>query len=456
MRTLIKFFGKLFKGIYKLIDRVIVTPISKYTYRITKKFNKRTGGIDKLLNRPNFLLYLSLIIAVAVFLLVDNKVVTLVEEKAEVISNIPITVKSDEKYIVEGIPETVDVILTGRKSDIYLAKQLGEHEVVLDLTDYTASSVPQQVKLTYTKAIDSISYTIDPSYVRVTIKKKESRNFDVSYDLLNISKLDSKLSVKNVELSKTSVTIWGSKDSLDKISTVKALIDVGSSNIKDSGTHTIDNVLVAAYDSTGNIMDNVYIVPNTLSATLTLDSNQIDVPLTILTTGKLVPGKAISSILINNNAKANIKLYGDKELLNSIMSVPVTIDVSGQGNTSSKTYNVGITKPAGVRSMSMDKATVTLTFGEEKQRTIEISNIKFRNIGSNLTANRLSDTNISVQVIGVESVINDVNPKDISAYVDLAGYTTGDYNIDVQIENTDPRLNFVVNDKVGIRISNAE
>ena len=148
MRTLIKFFVKLFKGIYKLIDKVIVTPISKYTYRIIKKFNKRTGGIDKLLNRPNFLLYLPLIIAVAVFLLVDNKVVTLVEEKAEVISNIPITVKSDEKYIVEGIPETVDVILTGRKSDIYLAKQLGEHEVVLDLTDYTASSVPQQVKLT--------------------------------------------------------------------------------------------------------------------------------------------------------------------------------------------------------------------------------------------------------------------------------------------------------------------
>ena len=450
-----KFFEKIFKTIYKIIDRLIVTPLSKFVFQIGKRFNKRTGGLDKLLNRPNFLLYLSLIIAVVAFLLIDNKVVTLVEEKAEVITNVPLTVKyNEEKYSIEGIPKKVDVILTGRKSDIYLAKQLGEHEVVLDLTDYKASPNPQEVKLTYTKAIDSLKYTIDPSYVRVTIKKKETTKMDVTYDLLNLSKLDSKLSVKNVELSQTEVSVKGSNDALKNVSSIKALIDLTDSKLKESGTHTIDNVVLAAYDSTGSIMDNVYIVPNTLSATITLDSYKTNVPLNILTTGKLVTGKAISSILINNNDKMSLEIYGDQEKISEITSVPVTVDINGLGATSSKTYDVEIAKPLGVRYMSSSKATITLTFGDEKQKTIELNNVKYRNLADGLSANAISNTTISVQVIGVESVINNVNAKDISAYVDLSGYAAGDYEAEVQIENTDPRLNFIVNNKVGIKITN--
>ncbi len=450
-----KFFKKIFRIVYRFVDRLIVTPISKFVFQISKRFNKRTGGLDKLLNRPNFLLYLSLIIAVVAFLLVDNKVVTLVEEKAEVITNVPLTVKyNEEKYSIEGIPKKVDVILTGRKSDIYLAKQLGEHEVVLDLTDYKASPNPQEVKLTYTKAIDSLKYTIDPSYVRVTIKKKETAKLDVTYDLLNSNKLDSKLSVKNVELSQTEVSVKGSNDALKSVSSIKALIDLSDNKLKESGTHTIDNVVLAAYDSTGAIMDNIYIVPNTLSATVTLDSYRTNVPLTIMTTGKLITGKAISSILINNNDKMSLEIYGDQEKISDITSVPVTVDINGLGATSSKTYDVEIAKPLGVRYMSSSKATITLTFGDEKQKTVELSNVKYRNLADGLSANALSNTTISVQVIGVESVINSVTDKDISAYVDLSGYTAGDYEAEVQIENTDPRLNFIVNNKIGIKISN--
>ena len=452
---MIKFFKNLFKAIYRIVDRLIVTPISKFVFTVSKRFKLKTGGLDKLLNRPNFLLYLSLIIAVVAFLLVDNKVVTLVEEKAEVITNVPLTVKyNDEKYSVEGIPSKVDVILTGRKSDIYLAKQLGEHEVVLDLTDYGASPNPQEVKLTYTKAIDSLKYTIDPSYVRVTIKKKETAKMDVTYDLLNSNKLDSKLSVKNVELSQTEVVVKGSSDALKSISSIKALIDLGDSKLKESGTHTIDNVVLAAYDSTGAIMDNVYIVPNTLSATVTLDSYSTNVPIQIMTTGKLVTGKAISSILINNNASMSIEVYGDQEKVSNITSVPISVDINGLGATSSKTYDVEIAKPLGVRYMSASKATVTLTFGEEKQKTIEINDIKYRNLADGLSANALSSASISVQVVGVESVINSITDKDVSAYVDLSGYTSGEYEVEVQIDNNDPRLNFIVNNKVGIKLTN--
>ena len=139
MNKIFNFITAIFKFIYKLLDKFIVTPISKTIYLIYKKFTKNGGKIEKILNRPNMLLYLSLIFSILVFLLIDSKVITLVETEAEIITNQPIKVEyNSEAYVIEDLPETVDITLIGRKSDLYLAKQLGENEVVLVLTDYAA------------------------------------------------------------------------------------------------------------------------------------------------------------------------------------------------------------------------------------------------------------------------------------------------------------------------------
>ena len=141
---------RLFKKIYKFIDQKIVVPISRFIYYLSKKFKKNQGKLDKLLNRPHFLIYLSLFLAVIMFLLIDSKVINLVKTEAEEIRGVPVVVKyNEEAYVIEGVPETVDITLTGRKSDIYLAKQLGEYEVVLDLSEYTPSENPYKVDYSY-------------------------------------------------------------------------------------------------------------------------------------------------------------------------------------------------------------------------------------------------------------------------------------------------------------------
>ena len=171
MNKILKKIGKFFKSLYNLLDKSIITPISRAIYYLNKKLKSNTSHIEKVLNRPNILIYLSLVFAVIVFFLVDSKVVNLVETEAEVLTNQPVNVLyNKEAYVVEGLVDTVDIILTGRKSDLYLAKQLGDHEVLLDLTDYSASNEPYKVKLTYNQTIDSLSYKIDPSTVTVTIK----------------------------------------------------------------------------------------------------------------------------------------------------------------------------------------------------------------------------------------------------------------------------------------------
>lgn len=454
MRKLVKIFKNLFKGTYNFFDKYLVTPISKFIFRITNGFNKKTGGLDKLLNRPNVLFYASLVLAVGVFFLTDSKVISLVENEAEVITNVPLTVRyNEEAYVVEGIPEEVDLILTGRKSDIYLAKQLGDHEVILDLTDYDASSSSHKVYLTYTKSVESLSYRLDPSYVTVSIKNRISQVFDVTYDLLNSSKLNQKLNVKNVELSKNEVVVKGSEDTLNRIASVKALVDLSNEALKESGTFDIDNIPVVAYDEEGEIVENVTIVPANLSAKVILDSYSESVPLSVQTTGNLVTGKAIASILINNSASFSIDIYGDKDKVSEIKRVPVTINIDGQGNEGTKNYNVTISKPNGVRHMSASNATITVTFGEEQQKTIEITDVKYRNLSDGYSANAVNNNKLSVQVKGVQSVIDSVTADNISAYVDLSGKGAGDYELEVYFDNVDPRLSLVALNKMNIKVT---
>lgn len=456
MNKILSFFQKIFKSIYQFLDKVFITPVSRLIYNLNEKV-KGKSYLNRLINRPKFLVYASLVLAVIMFFLIDSKVINLVENDAEVITNIPVTVKYNEQaYVVEGVPKTVDMVLTGRKSDIYLAKQLGEHEVILDLTDYQPSSMSHKVKLTYTKSVSSLTYKLNPSHVNVTIKDKISTLFTVSYELLNINKLNSKLSVENVELAKSEVVVKGSKERLDEIATVKALIDLNNSDLKEAGTFEIENIPLVAYDSNGRILSDIEIVPGTLNATIKLDTYSMNVPISVHTTGKLLTGKAISKILINNSESYSIEIFGDKESISNIKNVPVTVNVAGQGANASKSYTVSLNKPQGVKYMSADMATINLSFSDEKQKTIEIKpeTVTPKNLSGGLIANSTSNSNIIVQVKGVESVIDAIKPEDINAYIDLSKYGVGDYDVEVKIDNQDPRLSFVVTNNIGVKITN--
>ena len=140
-RAIFRFFAAIFKGIYKVIDKILITPISKFVYYIGDKITSNNWSLDKFLNKPNTLVYVSLILAFGMYLAVDLKVVDLSETEAVILTNQPITaVYNEEAYVVEGIPESADIVLTGRKSDLYLAEQLGDHKLTLDLTNYSAGA----------------------------------------------------------------------------------------------------------------------------------------------------------------------------------------------------------------------------------------------------------------------------------------------------------------------------
>ena len=462
-KTNVKSSKKILKKLYKLLDKLIVTPISSVVFKIQKRFGKE-NSLEKLLNRPYALLFISLFFAIIVSLFVHFKMDILTNNDAEFLTNIPVKViYNSSNYVVEGVPETVSMTLIGKKSELYLARQLGDNEVVIDLTDYQASEKSVEVKLTYNKPIKKLEYQISPEYVTVTIKEKVSAYKTVTYDLLNQDELDVKLSVKSIELSKSEVIVRGSQETIDSIASIKALIDLDNDDFTKAGTYVLDNLKLIAYGRDGKIVDNVEIVATNISATLELDSYSKSVAVKVITTGELVSGKAISSITINgvNSNDFMTTIYGDKAALENISELTATIDIADQGNNGSKTYKVTLARPAGVRSISDENISIVLNFGEAKQTTIQLTGIRPANVPSGLNANLEStnETVVEVQVIGVESVIKELEAstegKNIYAYVDLTNYSTGTYSIEVKVNCNDARLQFIVTKNVNVILSKA-
>ena len=306
---------------------------------------------------------------------------------------------------------------------------------------------------TYAKSINNLKYSLDPSYVQVMIKNKVSSVSSVTYELINQDKLDSKLSVKSIGLSKSEVVVKGSESALKKIAWIKALVDLSNPDFVEAGSYDIDNIALVAYDNAGKLLNNVEIVPSTLSATVVLDSYSENIPVEVKTTGNLISGKSIAKILINNNNDYSITAYGNEEDISKIKSIPITINVDGLGGDTAKTYNVTLTKPNGVRYMSTSTITVSLTFGNEEQKTVELTNISKKNLGSGLTANIISDSAISVICKGVASSLDKIDVNNIKAYVDLSGLGAGDHDVEVKIENNNPLVTYVVSSVIKVRIS---
>lgn len=448
--------NKFLKKLYRLFDELIIVPISRLIFNIQKKNKKGSGTIDKLLNQKTFLICLSLVLAVVLFLLIDTKTISIVDNNAEVIQNVPVNIEyNSEAYVVEGVPETVNILLTGKKSAIYLAKQLGDFSVSLDLTDYEASDTAYKVAFKYTKSsVNDLTYKVDPSYISVNIKNKISKVTGVTYEIINHDKLDEKLSVKSVSLSKSEVVIKGSEATLNKVAWIKALVDLNNPDLTEAGTYDLDKVLLVAYDNKGKIVDNVEIVPETLNATIVLESYKMSIPVVVKTTGKLIDGKSIASISINGAKEYSLTAYGNEEDLSKITSIPVNINIGGYGKDNAQTFNVTLSKPSGVRSMNTTNVKVALTFGNSEQKEIEVNNISKKGLSDNLSANVISSSKVTVLCTGVNSVLETVKATDISPYVDLSGLGVGDHEVDVKIDNDNPLVTYQVSSKITIRITN--
>ncbi len=442
MKKIIKGIGNFFHAIGMFFDKKIIIPITKLILKITEKFDKSSRKVENWLSKTSTLLFISLIIAIITFIVIDQKKLFFSESSAEILKSQPVQViMNEEAYVVEGLPEEVDITLIGRKADLYFAKQSPSHDVVVDLTGLKPGT--HKVNIKYNQALASIDYNVNPSTATVIIYPKISETRTLTYDLLNQDSLDSKLVIDNVSISTDKVVIKGAEYQLKKVATVKALIDINNLVKQEVGVITINDIALKAYDENGNVVD-VEIVPEKINADITISSPSKELPIKVIPVGNVAFGKAISSI---NSSETSVTVYGDEETLNSLTYIPVEVDVNDLN--SNKQYKMELEKPVGIKYMSVNNITVNVGLDNSTSKDLAGIDIKYRNLADGYSVQGVSanDTSVTVTLKGVESVIKNITTDDVTAYLDLSGYGEGTHEVDVLVTGDDVKVEYVVKTK---------
>ena len=433
----------IFKRIARFIDKKIIVPVTKLVMKVTK-LGGSNRSLETWLSRSNTLLFVSLFLALLVFFLFDQKKMLFNDTSAEVLKDQKVeAVYNEEAYVVEGLPEKVDITLMGSRSDLFIAKQSTASKVTVDLTGLKPGT--HKVNIEYMRPNDSVEYSVNPSVATVNVYPKVSESKTLTLDLLNQDSLDEKLVVDNVTPEVDKVVIKGTDDesainSLKKVATVKALVDVSALNNQDVGTVTLKDVPLKAYDSNGNSLD-VEIVPSKIKVTASLSSPSKTVPIRVVPKGDVTFGQAISSITLS---ESNVTVYGQQSVLDDLEYVPVEVDVDGLKEN--REYKLELEEPKGVKSMSVNNVTVQITLGVATDKDISNVNIDVRNLDDRYSVQGLSqnDIQVTVNVKGVSSVLNSLTAEDITA---------GEYEVEVNVEGTDSRVQYLSKTKkVKIRV----
>ncbi len=457
-KSFLKKVALFLKSIVRWFDKKIITPVTKFVLLIVGKFGKRTDKFEKWLVRKNTLIMISLLLAIVLFFSVNNKAVVLVDSYAEVLYDQKVeAMYNNESYVIEGLPDTVDVTLIGRKVDMYLAKQLSTGTVSVDLSNLKPGT--HKVNLNYESVINSINYTLNPSSVTVIVYPKVSSTKTATIDVINRDSLNTKMSISNVTIDQSEIIIKGAEHTISEVATVRALVDIKKLVDPQVGVMKLEDVPLIAYDNNGKVVD-VEMVPSKVTATINLDAPSKEVPIKVVPIGEVLFGKAINTM---TSSESKVTIYGSRDVISSIEYIPIEVDVTNL--STNKDFNVSIPIPKGVRELSVNTTKISITLGNEETTEINDVVINSINLDPNYKAQAYKEEGISdknenvvttVIVKGTKDVLNSIEKSNVKAIVDLSGLKEGVHEVAVIVTGDDARATYSPKiTKIKIRIIKA-
>ncbi|MBO7703971.1 MAG: hypothetical protein J6S26_05975 [Solobacterium sp.] len=383
--------------------------------------------IDKTLFNRRYSKVVALVLAIMMYAVVNynsrSSIYTNTLRTAKELSGVPVTAKFNaDTFELTGLPTSADITITGDATSVTSAANTNG-VVVADLEGLTEGT--HEVKLEAEGFGDNVSVKISPSNAVVTLKKKTTQAYDLSYDFINQDKMESIYSVGTPSFEYTRVNVRASKDTLNSIAFIKALIDVSG----QTADFTQEAKLVA-YDASGMPVD-ADIYPSTITVTVPVTSPNKSVPIAVEISGEIPDGQAIDNIEMDQQS---VTIYGPESVLGQIDQVVVTLNASTI--TKDSTIMRPITLPTGVNSSNINQITMSITLGEGATRTIDGVKINYRNNVNNYKAspNAENKTTTSVTVFGTENNIRDITADDINVYVDMKDAKPGIQEFPLEVE----------------------
>jgi YbbR domain-containing protein len=300
--------------------------------------------MDKLYGNSWVLRIFALVLALCLFLYVefeeelnrDNASTT--TDDVEIIKNVPLEAYYDsENLIVSGLPETVNVTISGPSTTVLKTKLNQDFTVYVDLNDLMIGE--HHVTIEHENISDKLEVSIDPVSVNISIEEKVTKQFDVEPEL-NSSLLAEGYVIDSLLVDPKTVSVTGAKSVLDSIEVVKATV-TAQSGIKES--FKADTPLRVLNSEANGV--EVSVNPSNVTVDVGIKEYSKSVPVTLSEKGTLPEG--IELLTLTPETK-EITVYGKKAIIDELTNLVVEFDMADL--TKSGTYDAKVVLPEGVKS----------------------------------------------------------------------------------------------------------
>lgn len=401
--------------------------------------------IDKIVFSSKYLGPFSLILAIllcAVVYISENNTLKSALSSSKTLNNVQVNARyNSESFELSGVPSSCQVVITGEAANVNSAASKSG-ACSINLEGYTEGT--HTVSLTTTGYGDNVTTVVTPSEATITLKKKTTAQFELSYDFINKNQLDSKYILGTPEFSTGSdkINIRASQDTLNSIALVKALIDVSG----QKADFTVEAPLVA-YDAKGKAVE-AEIVPATVMATVKVSSPHKTVPIVLNLTGSAPSGFAIDTVQLDHQTT---EIYAPEATLQNVNEVYVNLDLSTLAGDTDIVQPVIL--PTGVNSSDITTVNVKATLAPAVSKTIEGVPINYKNNENSLAASSVDHTEVSVVVTGSQANVDEINENNIVAYIDIKGLEPGSYDLPVVVEKSSTAYVTLVSNPTSIKIT---
>ncbi|RLQ93245.1 CdaR family protein [Falsibacillus albus] len=379
------------------------------------------------------LLYISVSIEQGTFKTTKN---TTSQQNSDVITDVPLEMYYDsDNLVVSGAPQTVNVTVEGPKSIVQPTKALRDFKLYVDLRDLGIGK--HQVRIKSKGISDKLAARIEPAYINVDIEEKVTKEFKVEAEF-NSAILADGFEAEKPTVEPKTVKITGAKNIIDKITYVKATIDVRG-EVNQTVTREAQ---VRVLDRELNKLD-VQVDPETVDVTLPVKNPSKTVPLKVSQTG--TPPEGVKILGTSMDPK-EVTIYGKQDVLDTISEIDLPLDVSKIDKDT--TVNVPIKLKDGLNKASADNAKVTVDVQKTEEKTFSNLQVAEQGVGDQYDMEILAPEKgqVDLTVKGPSEIIDQLSADDFKLYVDAAGLAAGDHDLNIQVDNPDKNISWTLSD----------
>lgn len=379
---------------------------------------KKKFSLNKLFQNNKFLIVLALVISSITWVYMSMGTTN---DTSVTISNIPIQIELPDQLDNNGLQvfsdteQTATVTVTGSRA--VLGSISTKDITVTAATNGIDSAGTYQISLSAVKTNPSANFqiisTVTPSNVNVIVDYLRETSFpiqeNVVYKVADGYYASTSLASKNI-------TISGPQTEIAKIAKVSASAELDGT--LDDSTSTTANIIL--YDKSGNKIS---------TDLLKMEFDTVEASISVLPekTVKVVPefvnkpdGLDLGDDMLSVEP-SKILLAGPKNVLDSTDSVKLeSIDFATLSNKRYEYDAQGINIPTDCKNISNSTAAkLILDLSDLSKKTFTVDSFKVSGLSSKYKAD-VTQTNMSVTVIGSEKELKDLKSSDIECVIDTS------------------------------------